>query len=166
MPEQPKRELYLNLGENDHAQVVEDLYDRYAHILYGITLKIVGNEAMADEVLKDSFTYIFRHKSLFDESKQDLCMWMISIVRSIAKQAMVISTSQNQTPPDYVDKVHDDVEMLHSFKHETLLELVFLKGENIKDVARLISLDEIEARKLLREAVKNYKSKPEPASWK
>lgn len=63
---------------------LEYLYDHYAHALYGIIVRIIPHEDMAEEVLQDGFMKIWEKIQSYDATKGRLFTWMLNIVRNLA----------------------------------------------------------------------------------
>ena len=60
------------------------LYDHYSGALYGVILRIVKNEATAEEVLQDVFFKLWNRFDHYDASKGKLFTWMVNIARNQA----------------------------------------------------------------------------------
>jgi RNA polymerase sigma-70 factor (ECF subfamily) len=60
------------------------LYDAYAPLLFGIIVRIVGDEKEAENLLQDTFVKIWNHISKYDAEKGRLATWLINIARHIA----------------------------------------------------------------------------------
>ncbi|NLR61215.1 RNA polymerase sigma-70 factor (ECF subfamily) [Chitinophaga polysaccharea] len=60
------------------------LYDHYSPALYGVALKVVGEEAAAGDVLQEVFVKIWRNIDRYDPSKGRLFTWMLNITRNTA----------------------------------------------------------------------------------
>ncbi len=60
------------------------LYDRYSGALYGVILKIVKVEEVAQDVLQDSFVKIWKKIQSYDTSKGTLFTWILNIARNTA----------------------------------------------------------------------------------
>ena len=63
---------------------LEYLYDRYSVSLFGIILKIVSHEAVAEEILQDTFIKIWDKAGDYDKTKGRLFTWMLNIARNQA----------------------------------------------------------------------------------
>src|SRR3546814_14029758 len=63
---------------------METLYDRYGKSLYGIIMNIVGEEKLAEDLLKEAFVKIWRSIQGFDRNKGTLFTWMPNISRNLA----------------------------------------------------------------------------------
>lgn len=60
------------------------LYDHYSAALFGVVVRIVKQEAVAEEVLQDIFLKIWDRIQYFDSSKGRLFTWMLNIARNQA----------------------------------------------------------------------------------
>lgn len=60
------------------------LYNHYALALYAIALKIVHDQAIAQDILQDSFVKIWQHAAEYDASKGRLFTWILNVVRNTA----------------------------------------------------------------------------------
>ena len=84
---QEARVLISGIQSGDRAQF-EDLYDNYAPLLLGVISRVVEDERIAAEVLKDTFIKI--RKDMIDGycSADNLCTWMLSTARSLSQKAI------------------------------------------------------------------------------
>lgn len=62
----------------------EQLYDDYSAAIYGLTLKILKDEALAEDALQETFVRIWRKIQTYDASKGRLFTWMLNIARNIS----------------------------------------------------------------------------------
>jgi len=73
--------LITGLRQRDRA-AMEYLYDHYSAALYGVIVRIVQTEEVAEELLQDVFLRIWDRFDAYDESKGKLFTWMINIARN------------------------------------------------------------------------------------
>ena len=66
------------------SRALEQLYDRYAPILYTLVLKIVTDKQTAEEVLSDVFVIIWKNIELFDFKTNNVYTWLIMLARNKA----------------------------------------------------------------------------------
>ena len=71
------------LHQND-KQVMAIIYDQYSAALYGVVLRIVQTEAIAQDVMQDAFVKIWKNGSTYNSSKGTLFTWMLNITRNTA----------------------------------------------------------------------------------
>ncbi len=72
------------LMRNSDSRFVELLYDRYSDALYGLAIRIVKEDALAKDVVQDSFVKVWKKHQSFDSSKSKVFTWMYSLVRNTA----------------------------------------------------------------------------------
>ena len=58
------------------------LYDNYSRALYGIILKIVETEEVAEDILQDVFVKIWNRIDSYDASKGKLFTWLLNVARN------------------------------------------------------------------------------------
>lgn len=75
------------LRQRDKEAIVL-LYDNYSPALYGIILRIVPSEALAQEVLQDVFLKVWNNADKYDSGKGKLFTWLAQITRNAAKDAL------------------------------------------------------------------------------
>lgn len=63
---------------------MEYLYDHYSAAIYGVILRIVGKQELAEEILHDVFLKIWERFDGYDENKGRLFTWIVSIARNQA----------------------------------------------------------------------------------
>ena len=71
------------LQERDKA-ALSYLYDHYSAALYGVVIRIVNDEKIAEEVLQDSFMKIWNKIDSYDQGKGRLFTWMLNISKNLA----------------------------------------------------------------------------------
>lgn len=82
-PQISEEEMILLLRQkNERAFSV--LYDNYSAALYGVILRIVMTEEIAEDVLQEAFVKIWNNFSGYDNTKGRLFTWMINIARNLA----------------------------------------------------------------------------------
>lgn len=66
------------------ARALEELYDRHAHMLYGLVLRIVRRVSDAEEVLQDAFLQAWRRADTWDPARGSAAAWLVTLARSRA----------------------------------------------------------------------------------
>lgn len=139
-------------------KVISELYDKYAPALYGVILKIVGSEAVAQDVLQDTFVKIWRNGRAYDPGKGTLFTWMLNIARNTAidmtrsaafqrrstQQSLesgLFNSSQHGTMqhnPDHigVKRIVGGLEK----KYQVIIELIYFKGFTQREVQEYLNL--------------------------
>jgi len=60
------------------------LYDATHRKVYGMSLRILGDRALAEEAVVDVYTQVWRHASRFDEGRGTGLSWILTLARSRA----------------------------------------------------------------------------------
>jgi RNA polymerase sigma-70 factor, ECF subfamily len=55
------------------------LFDRYAHLVLSIALRILRDYGEAEEIVQDVFLYVYRKSTLFDPSRGSAKAWIVQI---------------------------------------------------------------------------------------
>ncbi|MBY0425833.1 MAG: sigma-70 family RNA polymerase sigma factor [Cytophagales bacterium] len=82
------------------------LYDNYSPALFGIIHKILRDDALAQDVIQDTFIKIWNNISRYDSQKGTLFTWMLNIGRNLAidklRSAAYIHSKQSESVDNYV----------------------------------------------------------------
>src|SRR5437870_13180931 len=73
-------ELMKGIQAED-ADALSQLYDRYNGILKALILRVVHNEAEADDLLQEIFMEIWNHAKNFSAKKGKPLGWMVTLAR-------------------------------------------------------------------------------------
>jgi len=76
-------DLVRRLQDQDPA-ALEQLYDRYSPMTYGIILRIAGDAAAAEDLLQEVFLKIWERAQSFERDKGSLGTWLITLARNRA----------------------------------------------------------------------------------
>jgi RNA polymerase sigma-70 factor, ECF subfamily len=102
--------LVARLRQQDN-RAIEILYDNYSSALYGVILRILKQEDLAEDVLQETFIKVWRNIASYDETKGRLFTWLVRIARNLAldrlKSRDFRNTQQNQNLDDVVTLVDD-----------------------------------------------------------
>ena len=72
------RELHTDRGES----AARTLYRAYAGELYGFALNRLGDRGLAEEVVQDVFTRVWRHAADYDPGRGSVRTWLYGITRN------------------------------------------------------------------------------------
>jgi RNA polymerase sigma factor (sigma-70 family) len=86
----------------------EQLYDDYSAAIFGLTLKILKDEALAEDALQETFVRIWRKIQTYDSSKGRLFTWMLNIARNISIDMLRASESRKVSQTSSLDKYSFD----------------------------------------------------------
>lgn len=71
------------LREGDE-KAISLLYEHYGDTLYGVALKVVKDEELAQDVVQESFVKIWKKADTYDPAKAKLFTWLFRITRNAA----------------------------------------------------------------------------------
>ena len=74
----------VELLQEQNEKAISLLYENYGDTLYGVAFKVVKNEAIAQDVLQESFVKIWKKGSTYDSTKAKLFTWLFRITRNTA----------------------------------------------------------------------------------
>jgi len=97
--------LVAHVARGDSA-ALETLYERYASTVLGISLKIIGDQAVAEDVLQETFWRVWRHAASFQAQLGSFTSWLFRITRNLA----IDMYRQRSTRPPSLDTVDDGSE--------------------------------------------------------
>src|SRR4051794_16539183 len=60
------------------------LYDETSSFLYGLALRILGNQADAEEVILDVFQHVWKQAEVYDDTRGNVWTWLAVITRNRA----------------------------------------------------------------------------------
>lgn len=74
----------INLLQQQDKQAINLLYKHYANSLYGVILKVVQNEAIAQDALQETFVKVWKNSSKYNPEKAKLFTWLFRIAKNTA----------------------------------------------------------------------------------
>ena len=69
------------------SAALEVLYDRYASTVLGISLKVIGDRAVAEDVLQETFWRVWRSAASYQSQRGSFTGWLFRIARNLAIDA-------------------------------------------------------------------------------
>ena len=95
-----------------------ELYDRYSPLLLGISRRILGGAAEAEEVLQETFLQAWNQASRYDRARSSVSTWLVLLARSRALDRLRQRLSRERTaaaaelepaPPDASGRLDEHV---------------------------------------------------------
>ena len=80
-PGQPTDLDLMSAIQNGDADALSELYDRYNGILKALILRVIHNEAEADDLLQEIFMEIWNQAKNFSAQKGKPLGWMVTLAR-------------------------------------------------------------------------------------
>ncbi len=72
-------QLVVRLTSGD-AQALEQLYDRYVRQCFGLALRMLGDAALAEEVVQEVFLKLWNQPDKYSAQKGRFASWLLSLV--------------------------------------------------------------------------------------
>lgn len=143
--------LIRRLGESrDDERALSELYDRYVGVVYGVGLRYLADRTLAEDLVQDVFTSIWRNAATFDPAKASFSTWVYRITRNratdlIRRRKVRVRTVGSDIPIE--PKEADPTENLSlsfdiasslsrlSPKHREVLNLAYMEGLSQREIA-------------------------------
>ena len=159
-------ESIIELLRRQEMNGISLLYDKYSAALFGVILRVVNNREIAEEVLQDTFTKIWRNFDSYDGTKGRLFTWLINIARNSAIDATRRKgfNQKNQELENVVNKIDEqhsttlnpetlDVRRLT----QNLIDLIYFQGYTQVEAAEELSIPLGTVKTRLRSAMVKLK---------
>lgn len=75
--------LVFALAARD-VRALEALYDRYGDYVYSVSLRVVGDVQLAEDIAQEVFLRLWRRPDLFDAARGRFVTWLLSVARNKA----------------------------------------------------------------------------------
>jgi RNA polymerase sigma-70 factor (ECF subfamily) len=137
-------------GSRDEGAMSE-LYDRYSGLVYGMGVRYLGDRTLAEDLVQDVFTAVWRGAASFDPSRASFATWLFRIARNRAtdlirrRRARVWTVGGDAYPePGEADpagelsRSFDLVAALSRLSpvHREVLELAYFGGLSQREISR------------------------------
>jgi len=156
-----QKHFYDLLRKRD-KKAMELLYDHYVPVMYGIVMRIVRNEDLAEKVLTRAFRYIWKNYREFDPDKQNVCAWVINVTRRMCgEEVPFVEFTQYLNEPAVItpmDKSKLSISGLpSSAKSKKVFELLFFGNGSVSQVAKHAGMSVAETKRSLKEALEGLR---------
>jgi len=147
----------VRLLKGKDEQAFGYLYDNYGGALFGVILKVIGEQETARDILQESLVKIWRNMNAYEESRGKLFTWMLHIARNTAidtlRSRQYRQDRKNQVLDNTVDFHTDSLSVTQkvdhlglntlveglSEEHRKIIDLAYFKGYTREEIA--IALD-------------------------
>jgi len=137
-------------------QALSELYDRHASVLLALSVRLVGIQAQAEELVHDVFIEAWHHARDFDATRGSVRAWLLTRTRSRALDRRAAQSRQTQlayrasaeaaavaapTQPASVDarRVHRGLGQLAS-ELVAVIELAYFDGLSATEIAGTLQI--------------------------
>ncbi len=83
-----------------NGAALEALYDRHSSTVLGLTLKIVGDRAAAEDVLQETFWRLWKSADTYQSQRGSFTSWLFRIARNLAIDVYRRNNVRPQVMPD------------------------------------------------------------------
>ncbi len=146
-------QLIERLTQKD-KNALEYLYDHYSGALYGVVLRIVKSDEIAEEVLQDAFIKIWDKVDTYDTGKGKLFTWMMALTRNLALDKLRSKAYKKGQKTDDIENIVHNTDPRHSTQINTenigvkdmlnelhedqrfVVEMLYFKGYTQSEVAK------------------------------
>lgn len=78
-------EMLMELVRAEESEALGALFSRYCRLVYSIALRILRDAGEAEEVVQESFLYLFRKAATFEPSRGSVKVWIVQVAYSRAR---------------------------------------------------------------------------------
>lgn len=82
----PDETLVIQVARGNSA-ALEVLYDRYAPTVLGLSVKIIGDQALAEDILQETFWRVWQSAGTYQSQLGSFTGWLFRIARNLAIDA-------------------------------------------------------------------------------
>lgn len=107
MSDDPVADLLLRVAAGDRA-AFQEIYTKTSAKLFGVTLRILGTRAEAEDALQEVYTRVWLHARRFDPGRGAGMTWLIAIARNHAIDRLRARPAAASGDEDALDTVADD----------------------------------------------------------
>ena len=151
-----EQQLVLALQQKDKT-ALSYLYDHYSGALFGVIVRIVKDQTLAEDILQETFVRIWRKISSYDPQKARLFTWMLTIARNraidlvrtkahnhsqqhqpLTQAAQKLSTPVNLAQTELFD-LKDKVAHL-SPVHQQVIDILYFQGYSQSEAAKALEI--------------------------
>lgn len=143
-----QEELLRKDFKNGSQKAFNEVYSMFASAMYGICVRYMVEESLAEDVLQESFIKVYENRHLFDE-KYPLASWIKQIVINTAlnelkkKRPVLIGEEEIQELKDECVSIQDIENSVKDLDVEVILSLVTVMPEGYRTVFNLYVFDNL-----------------------
>jgi RNA polymerase sigma-70 factor, ECF subfamily len=148
--------LMKSLQVESSEQSLRALYREYGGELYGFAVNCLGDRGLAEELVQDVFTRVWRHADKFDPSRATFRTWLYGIARNAvidfnrrrSVRPSLAAHEQDEDPQALTDSIEQAVlawqvaaalERLTP-EHREVIRLAHFQGLTLREVAERTGL--------------------------
>jgi RNA polymerase sigma-70 factor (ECF subfamily) len=78
-------EALMELVRNKDAQALDVLFSRHSRLVFSIAMRILKDAGEAEEVVQESFLYVYRKANAYERSRGNAKVWIVQVAYSRAR---------------------------------------------------------------------------------
>ena len=141
--------LVRQLATEPGGEGLRLLYRRYGHELYGFAYNALGDRGLAEEVVQDAFTSVWRHAERFDPGRASFRTWIYELTRNrivdLRRRAAARPRLAESASPEEAE--FDDAIELAALRWQVAAALRKLSPEH-RAVIRLVHFESLTLREI------------------
>jgi RNA polymerase sigma factor (sigma-70 family) len=165
----------VQLLKQQSREAFNYLYRQYSPVLYGVVLKVVYDEQIAQDVLQEAFVKIWNNIAQYNAQKGRLYTWMLNIARNAAIDKLrsrgEIMKAKIQTGGDVVNNLEwgmkteqltDSIglrKMVAQLKpeYETIINLAYFNGYTLDEISKTLQIPLGTVKTRMRSAIQQLR---------
>jgi len=117
------------------SKALEELYDLYKRLLFGIIVSIVKNREEAEDTLQETFVNIWNKADSFNEKRGNVYSWIVTLARNNAIDR--IRSKEDKTQQKQSANICEPLFSLAADKHDPLKTTIFSNRAELVNKALL-----------------------------
>ncbi|HEU4495214.1 MAG TPA: sigma-70 family RNA polymerase sigma factor [Rubrobacteraceae bacterium] len=143
--------LLGRVARSGDERAMSELYDRYAGLIYGTGVRYLGDRALAEDLVQDVFTAVWRNASAFDPARASFATWVYRITRNratdlIRRRRARVRTVSGDSPleEDATGELSRSFDLASALSrlspvHREVLTLAYFEGLSQSEISRRTS---------------------------
>ena len=145
--------LLAQVAGGDRGAPLRELYQRYERRLYGLGVRLLGDQSLAEELVQETFVRLWRKAGQFDPAKGSAATFIFTAARRIAIDLWRRPSSRPFEPPpeeqaapgDPVERVLVSLTVRHALDslspaHREVLELSYTQDLKQAQIAERLGV--------------------------
>ncbi len=151
-------EEMVELLSSSNQKLFGILYDNYSKALFGVIKKVIEDDAVAEDLLQESFIKIWNYRSFYSTSKGRLFTWMVTIARNCSIDYLRSKQNKFDEKMSRVDTNERDINFTKNVEtpvdhiglkkvlsrlkedHRALIDLVYFEGYTQEEISKKLDM--------------------------